>query len=437
MENLFKLLKAIYGENVIAKTIGTRTNVIKLPSVKNNPTIKAFDMEAVAAEGPKKIQLAKDAIEEQIPYISKMNDSERLMFEGNVRRLHDVINPPSAEVVTLTTKQPVTGEGLLSLTKEAGQINPPGTMVGDIESKVNKLKSLSKELEKTTGEKVTLGDILGEFGKSQSSYEQAHKEGLVRATAREIIGQDLKSGKLKTLTKEELNSVDPIDIYRRHYGEGALEQLDSLAPEFNKLRTEKEAADLVKSKYIIEPKASPSREYLTDEEVKGLDYLTGQGPEKKAKGGRIGYADGTPVAGMVSLPDNPISPLVPVAPTGKVLKPEYRNGIPLGLPMDSYYMDAPSVTNSSSNLDSNTSLKDQYLNRLAALQSSSPFNLSYQDFKNLLQSKLEGKAQGGIIRKKYGHEGAANPKRAQITAIYGEGSLPKEYSKGLDYLTGK
>jgi hypothetical protein len=49
----------------------------------------------------------------------------------------------------------------------------------------------------------------------------------------------------------------------------------------------------------------------------------------------------------------------------------------------------------------------------------------------------EPNAQGGIIRKKYGHEGIANPKKAQITAIYGEGSLPKEYSKGLGYLTGE
>jgi hypothetical protein len=327
MENLFKLLKAIYGENVIARTIGSRTNVIKIPSVKNNPTMKAFDMQAAAADGPNKIQLAKDAIEEQIPYISKMNDSERLMFEGNVKRLHEVVNPPSAEVIQLTTKEPVTGEGLLSLTKEAGQINAPGTMVGNIESKVNKLKSLGKELEKATGEKQTVGDVLGEVAKSQSSYEAMHREGLARATTRELIEQDLKAGKLKTLTKEDLNSVDPIEIYRTHYGEGALEQVDSLLNDIAKTKSPGEAADLVKSKYTIEPKATPSREYLTDEEAKGLDYLTGQGPEKKAK--------------------------------------------------------------------------------------------------------------GGIIKKKYGHEGAANPKRAQITAIYGEGKLPKEYSKGLDYLTGK
>jgi hypothetical protein len=78
--------------------------------------------------------------------------------------------------------------------------------------------------------------------------------------------------------------------------------------------------------------------------------------ENKADGGRIGYADGTPVSGLAIQLDRPVQPgdpvgsfykptnislLSPVAPTGKVLKPEYRNGIPLGLPMDSYYMDAP------------------------------------------------------------------------------------------------
>ena len=70
--------------------------------------------------------------------------------------------------------------------------------------------------------------------------------------------------------------IDPIDIYRRHYGEGALEQVDSLLDDIAKTRSSQEAAKLVKSKYTVEPKATPSKEYLTDEEAKGLDYLTGK-----------------------------------------------------------------------------------------------------------------------------------------------------------------
>ena len=37
MKNLFEMLQAIFGKNVINKTIGTRTNVIKLPSNESNP----------------------------------------------------------------------------------------------------------------------------------------------------------------------------------------------------------------------------------------------------------------------------------------------------------------------------------------------------------------------------------------------------------------
>ena len=42
MKNLFEMLQAIFGKNVINKTIGTRTNVIKLPSNESNPLKKQF-----------------------------------------------------------------------------------------------------------------------------------------------------------------------------------------------------------------------------------------------------------------------------------------------------------------------------------------------------------------------------------------------------------
>ena len=59
-------------------------------------------------------------------------------------------------------------------------------------------------------------------------------------------------------------------------------------------------------------------------------------------------------------PVNSLTGLRPVAPTGKVLKPEYQNGIPIGLvmPQDFYYMDAPitPTQNTTSNLPSDLSI---------------------------------------------------------------------------------
>jgi hypothetical protein len=291
MKNLFEMLQAIFGKNVINKTIGTRTNVIKLPSNSSNPLIKQFDV-SKAADEPAVLEKIKKVIEDEIPYISKMNDSEKLVYEGNVRRLHDTlmmnkeITPTvTAEVIGITTKEPITGKGLMSLTKEAGQISPPGTMAGNIETRINQLKQIGKQLEKQTGEKATVEDILKEFGTSQGSLARMQDEGLVRATARQILLNDIKAGKIKNITIEQANTIrEPIDPFRQIYGEDALEQLDSLIPDFKKVTSEVDAEKLARSKFNFEPNEARPKGSYTEEEMKVILET----PEKKAKGGSIG-----------------------------------------------------------------------------------------------------------------------------------------------------
>ena len=291
MKNLFEMLQAIFGKNVINKTIGTRTNVIKLPSNESNPLKKQFDV-SKAADNPEVLNKIKKVIEDEIPYLSKMNDAEKLIYEGNVRRLHDTlmmnkeITPTvTAEVIGIGTKEPITGKGLMSLTEEAGQINPPGTMAGNIETRVNQLKQIGKQLEKQTGEKATVSDILKEFGTSQGSLARMQDEGLVRATARQILLNDIKAGKIKNITIEEANTIkEPIDPFRQIYGEDALEQLDSLIPNFKKVTSEVEAEKLARSKFNFEPNEARPKGSYTEEEMKAILET----PEKKAKGGSIG-----------------------------------------------------------------------------------------------------------------------------------------------------
>ena len=82
---------------------------------------------------------------------------------------------------------------------------------------------------------------------------------------------------------------DPIEVYRLYYGEDALEQLDSLTADFNRLNTEQEAAKLARSKFKFEPdetrvKGSTSYEDVekakTTEKEKGF-FERLFGPKKK------------------------------------------------------------------------------------------------------------------------------------------------------------
>jgi hypothetical protein len=84
-QRLLELIKLIFGKNAINKTIGTRTNVIQLPNNKTKRYIKS-DLDIESASDAAAMN-AKKEMEELIAEIPKMNDAERLIFEGNLRRL--------------------------------------------------------------------------------------------------------------------------------------------------------------------------------------------------------------------------------------------------------------------------------------------------------------------------------------------------------------
>ena len=260
MGSLLKLISKLFGKNALNKTIGTRTNVITLPNNKTKKYIKRdLDIESVSLETA---QAAKKEMEQLIPEIPKMNDAERLIFEGNLRRLDNKLNPPSAEVISIETKQPISKEGIRTLEEDLGipsDIDPQSDL-GKIFTKVKRIEKEGKDLAKEFNMEDQLKKGLDDLFQTQTSMMKIQDEGLVRATAREIMDRDIKSGKLK-IPKEEMDVIteyssvnDPIDIWRKYYGEDALEQLDSMIPDFYQMRTSSEAADAATKKFTFEPK---------------------------------------------------------------------------------------------------------------------------------------------------------------------------------------
>jgi hypothetical protein len=229
MKSLLELIKALYGPKAISSTIGTRTNVIRLPSGKLQKYLsKDLNIEAASDAAA---QNAYEEMKQLIPEVAKMNDGERLVFEGNLRRL----------------KNKLEDSGLIQKENVSSGITA-------LESKVEQLRQKGKELEKVTGKKVTLTDVLNDLGASQQSMSRLYDEGLVRSAARQILINDIKAGKIKNITvSEAINMGEPLDPFRQIYGEGALEQLDSLIPNFRGLKTEMEAEKFARSKFKFEP----------------------------------------------------------------------------------------------------------------------------------------------------------------------------------------
>jgi hypothetical protein len=85
MKSLLELIKSLYGAKAISSTIGTRTNVIRLPSGKLQKYLST-DLNIEAASDNAAVN-AYNEMKELVPEVAKMNDAERLIFEGNLRRL--------------------------------------------------------------------------------------------------------------------------------------------------------------------------------------------------------------------------------------------------------------------------------------------------------------------------------------------------------------
>ena len=136
MKSLLELVKALYGPKALSSTLGTRTNVVRLPTGKLQRYLtESLNIEAAS---DKAAINAYNEMQQLVPDIPKMNDGEKLIFEGNLRRLKNKLEAADllpkqkvvkeGEVVGMETKEKITGEELKKLTEEKGTINPPITL---------------------------------------------------------------------------------------------------------------------------------------------------------------------------------------------------------------------------------------------------------------------------------------------------------------------
>jgi hypothetical protein len=348
-QRLLELIKLIFGKNAINKTIGTRTNVIQLPNNKTKRYIKE-DLNIEAASDAAAMN-AKKEMEQLIAEIPKMNDAERLIFEGNLQRLKNRLGlrsetDPTAEVFDLGTKEKVTPGGITSLTEKAGQKSPPGTLMGNIESRIKQLEASGEDLSTMKGQ--TLDEIMGDVMQTQKTMSKMQDEGLVRAAVRYKMMDDLKRGTLKLpknledVVRGASNEEDVITVFRNNYGEDALEQVDSLIPDFYNMTSPADAVKKIEKNF---PNMKPKK--IEVKQTMDLDEAAKAEQENILTPGKAISADspegkkitealiGKPKAEVVSLPTaekilsdmRNLGPIDAMKEANKVLKREgpYKN----------------------------------------------------------------------------------------------------------------
>jgi hypothetical protein len=136
---------------------------------------------------------------------------------------------------------------------------------------MRKLREAVEELKKVSQDTTPEG-IMKEILKGQKVMSENYKTGNIRTAVRWFMRQEADAGRLK-LSKDDYDALqvygqttesDPINIFRRYYGEDALEAVDEIGDVFRQGESFNHYAELLRNsvdKKILTPKTKGFGEY--------------------------------------------------------------------------------------------------------------------------------------------------------------------------------
>jgi len=151
--------------------------------------------------------------------------------------------------------------------------------VVDLETTAKKIKEAAEALKKST---IKPEGIMESIVKGQRAMRDLHREGQVRTAVRWFMRQESDAGRLKLRKWDDealkvygqTTESDPINIFRRYYGEDALDAADGIADVFEKGESFNHYAELLRKNVdssILTPKTSGLGQY--DESVVAAEKI--------------------------------------------------------------------------------------------------------------------------------------------------------------------
>ena len=311
---LLELLKAMFGQSYLNKTIGTKTNISKPIKLDKNSPFKLYSDSAF--ENPDVLKFIEKKLAEYGPYaLSNKNVTEVKNFEMNARRYLNAkqgkTEKPEAKIVDITTKKPVDEKGIMTLKSELGL--PEGVEPGSLADRAIKdsaqykmdqqgVKTLLDEDYKPP-KTTRLEDDIADLEKGvddvvsdlMAKGYSAGVEAKRRAVIRQILLKDdrinLPEGVRNSLKNyDDLKgggdqNMDPLNIFNTYYVRDT-NKLESLDAVIDVAKNEREAAEAFLKDEAFDVK--PVRESLDDEAVEISETSELPDPEDLAEGGRPG-----------------------------------------------------------------------------------------------------------------------------------------------------
>ena len=147
-----------------------------------------------------------------------------------------------------------------------------GDLMTSIDDSLKSLKKANKELQKTMTKPE---NIMDEILKGQKVMSEGYKKGNIRTAVRWFMRQEADAGRLK-LSKDDYDALkvygqtseaDPIEIFRRYYGEDNLQQIHEIADVFKRGESFNHYAQLLRENVhpsVLKPKTKGIGKYDPD-----------------------------------------------------------------------------------------------------------------------------------------------------------------------------
>ena len=225
-----QILELLEGLGIPAKEwIGKGGSKVRRLVTKTDISPFKPNMLGAMSQGKKTFGDALDAFSNEAKYIMNANDQELMNFKNNISDYTSLGGKPG-------------GAGVGSLMKDLEtSLKDLETSAKDLKLSSEAAKDLAEEEMKSVLETAQYGSPFKVPDKT-SIGGNMYTEGNIRTALREFMRSEQKAGRLKLNETDTfriteyspMSEDDPIDVFRRHYGEDALDQVADIAKVFEK-----------------------------------------------------------------------------------------------------------------------------------------------------------------------------------------------------------